>query len=256
MVSAAPARRYGEPGLHLHRHRCHRLRQLQRAVRDVPDPRFPRHLRHQQLHLGPRARHRHHLAGHQLQYGLDVYNLQNNYGPQSFDIKFIYNFGLVLHARSGSVGQKGVVGHVLGGWTFSPLFTAQSGSPISVTIARAVRNGSQAFGEVSTTSSATSAFTTNAQGAGPTPAADRPIYNSRRRQRRRNQQPGGVNMFSRSGGGARAVPQVRARLRHQLRRLRSARPAALERGSRRSARTSRSDGRQWAPTAASSSPTF
>ena len=40
---------------------------------------------------------------------LDVFNLENNYGPQSYDIKFLYNLGPLLFAQvvqhpEGSVG--------------------------------------------------------------------------------------------------------------------------------------------------------
>ena len=52
---------------------------------------------------------------------------------------------------------------MLGGWTFSPLFTAQSGNPLNVGYSESGCSDCQAFGEVSTTSSATTAFTTNAQ---------------------------------------------------------------------------------------------
>ena len=60
---------------------------------------------------------------------LDNYNLQNNYGLQSYDIKFVYNIAM-YYAPKVYQSQKGVVGHLLGGWVFSPLFTAQSGNPI------------------------------------------------------------------------------------------------------------------------------
>src|SRR5258707_12641938 len=58
---------------------------------------------------------------------LDPWNLNAGYGPQLFDIKFIYNLSVYYRApyfRS----QRGVMGHLLGGWTIAPLFIAQSGS--------------------------------------------------------------------------------------------------------------------------------
>jgi len=98
---------------------------------------------------------------------LDVYNMQNNYGVQPFDLKFIYNFALYYSPKY-LRAQKGPIGKVLGGWNFSPLFTAQSGAAI---VPNYVESGSavgqQAFGEVTTSSSATTALTTNAQGTGP-----------------------------------------------------------------------------------------
>jgi hypothetical protein len=107
---------------------------------------------------------------------LDNYNLQNNYGPQSFDIKFIYNTAM-YYSPKWFRGQKGVVGRVLGGWTFSPLFTAQSGSPVTMGYSEGQCTGCQAFGEVSTTSSATTSFTTNAQGLSPFTGGSSANYN-------------------------------------------------------------------------------
>ncbi len=109
---------------------------------------------------------------------LDVFHEQNNYGLQSYDIKFLYNFGL-FYSPKWLGSQRGILGKTLGGWTFSPLFTAQSGSPLAVTYTDSGGNTrQQAFGEVSTSSSATQAFTTNAQGAAPYTGGMTPIYNN------------------------------------------------------------------------------
>jgi carboxypeptidase family protein len=59
---------------------------------------------------------------------VDPYNLDTQYGPQAFDRKFVNTLFLVFeppYYRS----QQGIVGHILGGWTFSPIFTAGSGAP-------------------------------------------------------------------------------------------------------------------------------
>jgi hypothetical protein len=77
---------------------------------------------------------------------LNPFNLQSNYGPQTFDIPLIFNIAAYYRPDVYKT-QKGVVGHILGGWTISPLFTAQEGAPIGV----AATEGSaanQAFGEV------------------------------------------------------------------------------------------------------------
>src|SRR5207302_6731012 len=58
---------------------------------------------------------------------LDVWDMHANYGINNFDIKFIYNIAMFYQPKI-FVGQKGVLGKVLGGWTVSPLFTAQSGA--------------------------------------------------------------------------------------------------------------------------------
>ncbi len=81
---------------------------------------------------------------------LDAYNVGANYGPNSFDIKLIYNLAVTYQAPFFKT-QKGVVGHLLGGWTISPLFTAQSGPPRGITYTEGgvCTNGCQAFGESS-----------------------------------------------------------------------------------------------------------
>ncbi len=84
---------------------------------------------------------------------MDAYNINANYGPNSFDIKFLYNLA-VSYQTPWFKGQKGVLGRVLGGWTVSPLFFAQSGAPISV--AYTAGSESQAFGQ-----SSSSAINTN-----------------------------------------------------------------------------------------------
>jgi hypothetical protein len=73
---------------------------------------------------------------------VDPWNLRAMYGPQSFDVKFLFNTGLVYHVPFYN-SQQGVVGRVLGGWSVAPLFTAQSGFPEQVDV-----NGDcQSFGE-------------------------------------------------------------------------------------------------------------
>ena len=131
---------------------------------------------------------------------LDVFNLGNNYGPQSYDIKFIYNAGLTYSPRW-FTGQRGAIGHLLGGWTISPLFTAQSGSPLVVGYSEGSASGRQAFGEVSTSSSATSSFTTNAQGVSPYTGGSSAVYNDVPSSGGvGTNNPQGVNMFSNPAG--------------------------------------------------------
>ena len=62
---------------------------------------------------------------------LDPWNLHSMYGPQFFDYKFIFNV-MMVYQPTWYRTQKGVVGHLLGGWTIAPLFTAHSGPPLSV----------------------------------------------------------------------------------------------------------------------------
>jgi hypothetical protein len=63
---------------------------------------------------------------------IDEWNLQYNYGVQPFDIKWIYN-DILYYRPPVFRGQHGILGQVLGGWAFAPLFTASSGAPIKVT---------------------------------------------------------------------------------------------------------------------------
>jgi hypothetical protein len=127
---------------------------------------------------------------------IDVFDLQNNYGPQSFDIKFLYNVGLVYSPKF-YASQKGVFGRILGGWNFSPLFVAQSGNPLAVTYNDSgSKTRQQAFGEVSTTSSATSAFTTNAQMITPYTGGMSASYNNPGVPGFGNQGPAYVNVFA------------------------------------------------------------
>jgi hypothetical protein len=126
---------------------------------------------------------------------LDVYHEQNNYGLQSYDIKFLYNFGL-FYLPKWYRSQKGVAGYLLGGWSFSPLFTAQSGSPLTVSYSEGSSSGKQAFGEVSTSSSATSSFTTNAQGAASYTGGMTPIYNNAGANGVGTNSPAAINIFS------------------------------------------------------------
>jgi hypothetical protein len=73
----------------------------------------------------------------------DPYNLNTGYGLAGFDRKFVYNLFFV-YAPPVYKGQQGVLGRVLGGWTFAPIFTAGSGLPITL---GTVNGGGQAFGE-------------------------------------------------------------------------------------------------------------
>jgi hypothetical protein len=61
----------------------------------------------------------------------DVYNLKQMYGRQGYDRKYVYNTFLV-YSPPFYKGQSGLMGRVLGGWTFATIFTAGSGTPIEV----------------------------------------------------------------------------------------------------------------------------
>src|ERR1035438_9770983 len=73
----------------------------------------------------------------------DPFNLRNGYGLQAFDRPLVFNTFFV-YQPSWYKGQHGLAGHLLGGWTFAPVFTAGSGQPITLGTANF---GGQAFGE-------------------------------------------------------------------------------------------------------------
>jgi hypothetical protein len=58
--------------------------------------------------------------------------------------------------------QKGIMGHIAGGWTISPLFTAQSGVPDGVGLVEGGCTDCQAFGEVADSASSFTPETENA----------------------------------------------------------------------------------------------
>ncbi len=74
---------------------------------------------------------------------VDPYNINNGYGLQPFDRKFVYNI-FTVYEPPFFRGQQGAVGRLLGGWSFSPIFTAGSGLPLEL---NTTNGDSQAFGE-------------------------------------------------------------------------------------------------------------
>ena len=73
----------------------------------------------------------------------DPFNLRTGYGLQAFDRPLVFNTFFV-YQPSWYKGQHGLAGHLLGGWTFAPVFTAGSGLPITL---GTINGGGQAFGE-------------------------------------------------------------------------------------------------------------
>jgi hypothetical protein len=108
---------------------------------------------------------------------LNPWNIGADYGPQNFDYKFIYNLSMYYQAPFFR-GQKGVLGHMLGGWTFSPLFTALSGAPTGVNYSEGNCTACEAFGEVGTPgTSAVSSTSENAVGYMPYTGNVKAVYN-------------------------------------------------------------------------------
>lgn len=61
----------------------------------------------------------------------DPYNINEMYGPQFYNRKFLFNTFLV-YTPPYYTGQSGVIGRILGGWTISPVFASGSGQPNQV----------------------------------------------------------------------------------------------------------------------------
>ena len=59
----------------------------------------------------------------------DPYNTQNGYGLQNFDRKFVFNtFAMIEDPWYKS--QHGIIGHIAGGWSLSPILAIGSGQPL------------------------------------------------------------------------------------------------------------------------------
>ncbi len=76
---------------------------------------------------------------------LNPFNLGQAYGPQTFDIRFVYNLSMVYSPKFYAHSSNIVAKTLLSGWNISPLFTAQSGAPIEVNIGSP--SDCQSFGE-------------------------------------------------------------------------------------------------------------
>jgi hypothetical protein len=79
---------------------------------------------------------------------LSPFDIGAQYGEQPYDYKFLENVSM-FYSIPYFKGQKGVLGHILGGWTIAPIFTAQSGAPQGVSYSEGSCTGCEAFGEVS-----------------------------------------------------------------------------------------------------------
>jgi hypothetical protein len=71
----------------------------------------------------------------------DAFDLGKSYGVQPFNQKFIFNTFLV-YQTPWYKNQSSLLGRLAGGWTFSPIFTAGTGQPITC----ATNSTSQSFG--------------------------------------------------------------------------------------------------------------
>jgi hypothetical protein len=59
----------------------------------------------------------------------DPYNINNGYGLQAFDRKFVFNTYAMIE-DPWYKGQHGLIGHLAGGWSLSPILAIGSGQPL------------------------------------------------------------------------------------------------------------------------------
>jgi hypothetical protein len=59
----------------------------------------------------------------------DAFNLNNGYGLQAFNRKFVFNTFAMIE-DPWYKGQHGILGHLLGGWSLSPILAIGSGEPL------------------------------------------------------------------------------------------------------------------------------
>jgi hypothetical protein len=130
---------------------------------------------------------------------LDPYNIAANYGPNSFDYKFLYNLAFTYQPPFFK-SQKGIAGRVLGGWVVSPIFFAQSGAPIAVGYSEGgiCSSACQGFGESS--SSAISSPAENAVLTSPYTGGSSAHYNVAGSGGVGTVNPAGVNLFADPAG--------------------------------------------------------
>jgi Carboxypeptidase regulatory-like domain len=88
---------------------------------------------------------------------LDIWNPKASYGPQVFDIKYIFTSGW-SYKPTFFHGEHGWKGKLLDGWSISPFLTAQSGFPIGIGYSESACSACQGFGEMGNVSSSGSAF--------------------------------------------------------------------------------------------------
>jgi hypothetical protein len=89
----------------------------------------------------------------------DPWNVKNDYGPQNFDIRVLFNAGLTYKPTMFH-GMHGWKSRLLDGWSVSPFVTAQSGFPIRVTFSEGgtCSGDCQGFGQVGNSASSSTAY--------------------------------------------------------------------------------------------------
>jgi hypothetical protein len=95
---------------------------------------------------------------------LNPYNVrQSTYGPQFWDYRFTYTQTL-LWSEPFFHSQRGVIGHILGGWRIAPIFTALSGAPLQI----GTLDSNESFGETQNSGAFDGAVLASKYGGGTT----------------------------------------------------------------------------------------
>jgi len=81
----------------------------------------------------------------------DPWDMHAMYGPQFYDYKFIFNTSVVWDDPFYRT-QKGIIGHLLGGWIVAPIFTSRSGAPLFTSN---LNGNCQSFGETNCSTGST-----------------------------------------------------------------------------------------------------
>ena len=75
----------------------------------------------------------------------DPFDLHNGYGLQNFDRKFVFNT-VALIEDPWYKGQHGIIGHIAGGWSLSPIVAIGSGQPLGCGTNQGDESAGQGFG--------------------------------------------------------------------------------------------------------------
>jgi len=115
----------------------------------------------------------------------DPFNINNQYGLQGFDRKFVFNSYAMIE-EPWYKSQQGIIGHIAGGWSLAPILAIGSGAPIGCL----TNTGAQSFGSADGRNffTAENCILTKAIGGGSSSLHADP-----------NAGPGGFNIFPNSG---------------------------------------------------------
>jgi hypothetical protein len=118
----------------------------------------------------------------------DPYNVNNGYGLQGFDRKFVFNTYAMIE-DPWYKGQHGIIGHLAGGWSLSPILAIGSGQPNGCGTNQGDQSAGQGFGAGDSSSFFTTENCIFTKGA---PSGNASLHN--------NAGPGAFNIFGDPAG--------------------------------------------------------